>query len=123
MDSINDLKSIINDKNIIKNNHDFKSFYKFCYNFSKEPGKKNISLEGAKYLWTNILKGKYKYLDVWLKFLEDEKKVEYISLDTWTLFYEFTQSVSETMEDYDPMAAWPTIIDDYVEYATKVINK
>jgi DCN1-like protein 1/2 len=67
-------------------------------------------------LWKLVLKDRFKYLDLWIKFLE-ESRVRAINRDTWTLLLEFSKNVNDELDNYDPEGAWPVLIDEFVEYA------
>ena len=47
----------------------FKDFYQFTFNFAKNPNQKSLDLEDAIAYWRMILADRFKYLDLWIKFL------------------------------------------------------
>lgn len=47
----------------------FKDFYQFTFNYAKEPGQKSLELETAIIYWGIVLKGRFKFLELWNKFL------------------------------------------------------
>ncbi|ELW66942.1 DCN1-like protein 1 [Tupaia chinensis] len=47
----------------------FKDFYQFTFNFAKNPGQKGLDLEMAIAYWNLVLNGRFKFLDLWNKFL------------------------------------------------------
>ena len=47
----------------------FKEFYQFTFNYAKNPGQKGLDLEMALAYWNIVLKGKFRFLEVWTKFL------------------------------------------------------
>uniref|UniRef100_A0A8C5IHH3 DCN1-like protein n=3 Tax=Passeriformes TaxID=9126 RepID=A0A8C5IHH3_JUNHY len=47
----------------------FKDFYQFTFNFAKNPGQKGLDLEMAIAYWNLVLSGRFKFLDLWNKFL------------------------------------------------------
>lgn len=59
-----------------------------------------------------------KRIDQWYEFLETVKKP--INKDTYLMFWEFVKEVmmvdAKGMKEYDEMASWPVIIDEYIEY-------
>mmetsp|Transcript_12772 Transcript_12772/g.39228 ORF Transcript_12772/g.39228 Transcript_12772/m.39228 type:complete len:103 (+) Transcript_12772:521-829(+) len=49
-------------------------------------------------------------------------KTHAVSKDTYTLFLSFTKSTKPDFADYDETAAWPVLIDEFVEYARDKLN-
>ncbi|KAK6205582.1 Cullin binding-domain-containing protein [Scheffersomyces amazonensis] len=58
-------------------------------------------------------------LNQWYEFLENDYK-QSISRDKWNMFYLFVQDIiipdPINLSEYDEMAAWPTIMDEYILY-------
>lgn len=63
------------------------------------------------------------YLAEWISFLRTEKKGRSISKDVWTLFLDFTTDIDTNFEKYDIDAAWPSVIDEFVEYAKAKLER
>ncbi|THH28757.1 hypothetical protein EUX98_g5417 [Antrodiella citrinella] len=57
-----------------------------------------------------------EYTGWWFEFLT-EKGGKGVSKDTWQMFMEFVRTIDAKFEKYDMEAAWPSTIDDFVEYA------
>lgn len=47
----------------------FKDFYHFTFNYAKDTGQKGLDLEMAIAYWNIVLVDRFKYLDLWCKFL------------------------------------------------------
>lgn len=47
----------------------FKDFYHFTFNYAKNPGQKGLDLDMAIAYWNIVLRGRFKFLDAWCKFL------------------------------------------------------
>lgn len=47
----------------------FKDFYQFTFNYAKEHAQKGIDLEMAIAYWNIVLQGRFKFLELWCKFL------------------------------------------------------
>lgn len=70
-DSIEKLKGRLpNLENELKDNAKFKDFYQFTFNYAKNPGQKGLDLDMAIAYWNIVLKGKFKFLDLWCKYLQ-----------------------------------------------------
>ncbi|KAF8339263.1 Cullin binding-domain-containing protein [Amanita rubescens] len=118
----------------------FQSVYNYAFNFAKaEPAQRSLPLDTARAYWTLLIsqgsKGKAlkaktededvdmvgagwqdHYTQWWFDFL-NEKGARGVSRDTWVMFLEFIRATDANFENYDMEAAWPSTIDDFVEYA------
>jgi Cullin binding len=85
VDSIDKLKQKLPQLEIDLNDiHKFKDFYQYTFNYAKETGQKGLDLDMAIAYWNIVLKDRFKFLDLWCKFLTvscnyffDEKYVIY----------------------------------------------
>jgi DCN1-like protein 1/2 len=95
-----------------------KQVYQFAFKFLLDEGQRTLPLETAIAYWELILKPIYGgKIDEWSKFLTEEWK-QAISKDAWNMFFVFLQEYEQdpSLESYDETAAWPSLIDEFVEY-------
>lgn len=136
--SIKDMKTFIGTyfRNVINGQDDPKSFqklYNFTFGFLLEnENQKLLDYELVIEYWKLLLplafinnpqQGKFnKRLDQWYDFLGNEYKRPF-SKDMWSMFYLFVEEVIFVdpvgFKEYDEMAAWPSVMDEYVEYLTE----
>ena len=51
----------------------FKDFYLFTFVYGKDPGQKSLDLDAAIAYWNIVFKGRFRFLDLWCKFLKVSK--------------------------------------------------
>lgn len=70
VDSLDKLKQKLPQLEIDLNDiHKFKDFYHFTFNYAKDSGQKGLDLDMAIAYWNIVLKDRFKFLDLWCKFL------------------------------------------------------
>lgn len=70
VDSIDKLKQKLPQLELDLNDiHKFKDFYQYTFNYAKETGQKGLDLDMAIAYWNIVLKDRFKFLDLWCKFL------------------------------------------------------
>lgn len=57
------------------------------------------------------------FLSLSRRFLE-KNHVKGINRDVWREYLNFTRTIGADMDKYDPNAAWPSLLDEFVEAST-----
>jgi len=103
---------------------EFKRFYLWLFEFNnmnkKEKKDKKIQFEIAKFYWEAIFCS-YNFIKIFIEFLENEKKIEFIKHDQWNCLLELVRhSKNNYPKDYSLDDSWPTLFDDfYIFYCKK----
>lgn len=70
VDSLEKLKPKLTSLDLsLDDSEHFRNFYHFTFNYAKDPGQKGLDLEMAIAYWNIVLKDRFKFLDLWVKFL------------------------------------------------------
>ncbi|KAF8970704.1 defective in Cullin neddylation protein 1 [Flammula alnicola] len=119
----------------------FQKVYNHTFDFARIEGQRSLGLETAQALWGLLLPHgfqggalshittrdgdddvkmdeegwKEEYNQWWFDFLT-QKGHKGVSKDTWVMFLDFIRSIDSNFSNYDMEAAWPSTIDDFVEY-------
>lgn len=57
-------------ENELKDPNRFKDLYHFTFNYAKNPGQKGLDLDMAITYWNIVLRGRFRFLDLWCQFLQ-----------------------------------------------------
>jgi len=97
---------------------EFKSFYKFCFQFNRQGTHRTIDKDMVVALWTMVLEGRIpdERLKTFCSFAESQKSYSRITLDQWTSFLDFCYECEDLSTYDESLSAWPVLIDEYVEY-------
>ncbi|KAI8898158.1 potentiating neddylation domain-containing protein [Globomyces pollinis-pini] len=99
----------------LKDDAKAKLIYLFTFQFARLENQRALGFETAIAFWDLLLVGRFKYLELWKKFLT-EHHGKAITKDTWNLFWDFITTSSPDFADHDTDGAWPVLIDSFVEY-------
>lgn len=97
----------------------FTEFYHWTYKFALdfESGQRTLPMDMALSLWKLVFSQNYPpILDKWLNYLSANTTVKGISKDTWDMFLIFVNQIGDDLESYDDSEAWPSLLDDFVEF-------
>ncbi|ORZ17303.1 Cullin binding-domain-containing protein [Absidia repens] len=84
----------------------FKSLYRYTFDYGKTKDQKCMDVEVACALWSILLGGAFgNMVQQFTQFLQETHPVRVINRDQWNSFYEFITTVSEDLSDHDEMAA------------------
>ncbi|GMH60796.1 hypothetical protein TrRE_jg2709 [Triparma retinervis] len=98
---------------------DFRKFYKFVFQFSREGTNKTIEKDMVVALLQMVLCDRSNpHLNPFCEFLNRSgEENERISLDAWQSFLAFSMETDVGCEEYDmDGGAWPVLIDEYVTW-------
>jgi len=122
----------------------FRTVYNFTFNFARSEGQRSLAKDTALEYWKSLLHfgvGKEalrygpeddgedvdmdggqrwtrKHTEMWMEFMKARGDVA-VSKDTWQMLPDFIRSFDGDFNKHDDQAAWPTIIDDFVEWAKR----
>jgi DCN1-like protein 1/2 len=112
-------KSFAKLRALLDDPENFRDFYSWCFDFSKEPGHgvRSLAIEVARQMWQMTIGARYpEPVARWIEFVE-AKGIKVVTKDVWDMLLTFLANVNQDdMADYDDEGAWPVLIDDYVEW-------
>jgi len=125
VDSVDKLKSLLPglDTGFLENS-EFRKFIKFCFKFNLHGSRKTLDKDLALGLMRIALGDRVapERLNSFNDFLKSSKDNTYnqITLDQWSSFWDFCVEVPDIKNYDEESSAWPTLIDDYIEYMEKM---
>ncbi|KAK7689051.1 hypothetical protein QCA50_007742 [Cerrena zonata] len=103
-----------------KYSHDLKKayneLYMFCFVLAKPETSRSMDIETACALWSVLVTPKYPVMKDILEFIVEKGTYKGVNKDLWTMTLEFCQLVSPNLEGYDSDGAWPTMLDEFVNW-------
>lgn len=103
----------------------FVQLYNFAFDFLMEsPDQRLLAVDTAIDYWKMLLVDRPEFdgcstrFHQWFEYLDTHKKA--VTKDTWRMVYLFFREVvakdPEGLKDYDEMASWPSVVDEYIEW-------
>lgn len=84
----------------------------------EEPGHKTVNLEISKAYLALLLTGR-PHVQSFLEYLDQQTEYRGLNADQWMTLLDFISNVNEDLSNYDENAAWPVVLDSYVEWKRK----
>lgn len=124
VDSLNSLVSRTTDmREMVRdaNSAQFRDFYRFVFEISREPGSKVLELDVALALLDLLLGGSFALTAQFRAFLGRKESLRALSVDQWQSFLEFCKHHSNGLQNYDSDGACklysgPVLIDEFVAW-------
>jgi len=107
------LRSLLNDQS------NFKSIYRYSFDFAKDKDQRSIDLETAKAMLQLLLAKRWALYPYFHQFLE-QSKYKVLNKDQWCNVLEFSRSISHGLSNYDEDGAWPVLLDEFVDWYRKI---
>jgi hypothetical protein len=106
-------------KTVLSTSGTFKEVYKFTFNYMKEdPGHKTVSLDISK-AYLALLLSDRPHIQSFIEYLDQQTEYRGLNADQWMTLLDFITNVKEDLSNYDENAAWPVVLDSYVEWKRK----
>jgi len=107
--------------NVQRDKNIFRDLYRWAYGFALDTTvlQRSLPIDIAVAMWRLVFSGADavpKVLPRWLEFLEKRDDLQFISRDTWEMFLVFVTKIGDDLDCYDESEAWPSLLDDFVEY-------
>ncbi|KAF8550649.1 defective in Cullin neddylation protein 1 [Imleria badia] len=124
----------------------FRTVYNYTFNFARSEGQRSLAKDTALVYWKSLLyfgvgKDALRYAppdeeedvnmdqegwtkehtEMWLEYMKARDDFA-VSKDTWQMLPDFIRSFDGDFSKHDDQAAWPTIIDQFVEWAKKRVS-
>lgn len=94
----------------------FREFYRYCFQFNREGTHKTLEKDLIISLLPMVIGNRSSFVDLFLEFLPQSKGTTRITADQWNSFLEFSLTVDGDFTGYDEDAAWPLLLDEFVDW-------
>jgi DCN1-like protein 1/2 len=99
----------------------FKQLYTFTFTYALDPGQRIMGRDMAIGLWELLFVDRFPLLSKWITYFRESHK-HGVTKDLWQQFLVFTKlpGICEgKYDEFDKIAAWPLVLDEFVEYLRK----
>ncbi|TFL07798.1 Cullin binding-domain-containing protein [Pterulicium gracile] len=90
--------------------------YLFCFTLAKPEASKNIDIDTAVAMWTVLLAPRYPLMSEIIEFITEKGSYKAANKDLWNMMFDFVNTVKSNLSGYEADGAWPSLIDDFVEW-------
>ncbi|CAG9319581.1 unnamed protein product [Blepharisma stoltei] len=95
--------------------NDFRNFFRFVFDLTKEPGARNIDANDGISLLNLLLTPHFRWMPRFIEFL-GTKQQKFLNLDQWMGILEFCKKNPSSFDSYNPEDPWPVLIDEFVTW-------
>eukprot|EP01130_Rhizamoeba_saxonica_P018747 TRINITY_DN9493_c0_g1_i2.p1 TRINITY_DN9493_c0_g1~~TRINITY_DN9493_c0_g1_i2.p1 ORF type:complete len:213 (+),score=55.51 TRINITY_DN9493_c0_g1_i2:58-696(+) len=92
------------------------SIFEYAFTFSIEEQNQHYIDFDTAISYIQLLQKNGTHTNDFCEFLKKQTSYKVINKDQWKMFYEFNNTVSNDLSDYDENEAWPVMIDEFAEY-------
>ncbi|CAL1703471.1 unnamed protein product [Somion occarium] len=100
----------------------YNELYLFCFMLAKPETSRSIDMETGCAFWSVLVAPKYSTMKDILEFITEKGTYKGVNKDLWTMTLEFCQTISPNLDGYDADGAWPTMLDEFVNWKRKKIE-
>ncbi|KAI8474631.1 MAG: Cullin binding-domain-containing protein [Monoraphidium minutum] len=95
----------------------WREIYNYAFGWAKEKNQKCLQLDVAVGMWQLLFSDDraWEHVGPWCEFLQAHHN-RAISRDTWVQLFEFARAVKPDFSNFDESAAWPYLIDEFVDH-------
>ncbi|CAG0915151.1 unnamed protein product [Notodromas monacha] len=103
-------------RDILSDPENFKSIYRYAFDFARNKNQKNLDLDTAKGMMALLLAKIWPLHEQFQQFLDFQKHYKVINRDQWCNILEFSRSIKPDLSNYDEDGAWPVLLDEFVAW-------
>jgi len=105
--------------NLMSDPQTFKLIFRYAYDFARDKDQRSMDIETAKAMLSLLLSKSWPLFGEFEEFLQEPKSPRVINKDQWINILEFSRTISLDLSNYSIDGAWPTLLDDFVDFLQK----